>query len=188
MNPLLKQLLFSKKRPIISDGFNRANNALTLGNADTGQAWQALSGTWGVSNGKAYVAVAGAVTSVCSIESGVSNCSVSADATFGTYSGIVFRLSDSSNYVLARISSDGLKLFTIAAGLPTEIGSCSFTAVIGTTYNIKVTAISPNITVKLDGVERITAVSAFNSTTTKHGFRQLTNLDDKYDNFVVEAV
>lgn len=39
---------------VIKDGFNRANSTTDLGNADTGQAWEVLSGKWGVLDNAAY--------------------------------------------------------------------------------------------------------------------------------------
>ena len=39
---------------VITDTFTRANNASSLGNTETGQAWQIIDGTWGVVNGTMY--------------------------------------------------------------------------------------------------------------------------------------
>jgi hypothetical protein len=40
--------------PLVFDSFNRADSASTLGNADTGQAWSAVVGTWGITSNRAY--------------------------------------------------------------------------------------------------------------------------------------
>ena len=39
---------------VVSDSFNRANSASSLGNADTGQAWSSVIGTWGIDANRAY--------------------------------------------------------------------------------------------------------------------------------------
>jgi hypothetical protein len=62
--------------PLVSDAFNRANSATTMGNADTGQAWgAAIAGTFGIDAQRAYVAtIAGAsLYSYNTIDSGLSD-------------------------------------------------------------------------------------------------------------------
>jgi hypothetical protein len=57
---------------VVRDRFGRADSALTLGSAETGQAWTAQQGTWGISSNQAYVAALGAgLPQVATIDSGL---------------------------------------------------------------------------------------------------------------------
>lgn len=46
----------SQELPAIRDDFDRPDNATTLGKTTTGEDWEAVTGTWGVSNKQAYLA------------------------------------------------------------------------------------------------------------------------------------
>lgn len=39
---------------VVSDSFTRANSAVSMGTADTGQTWLANDGTWGITSNRAY--------------------------------------------------------------------------------------------------------------------------------------
>ena len=185
----MRQLGILENRRILRvlDSFNRADSITTLGRSDTGQLWEAVRGVWGVSNNKAYLVSSGGATNIETIDTKHANITISSDLVFQTYAGIAFRLTDVSNYMLARLSSTGLSLYSVVINTPTEIGNYTFTPVPGNTYKIKISAIDSNIIVYLDDIERISITSNFNITATKHGFRQLTNIDDRYDNFKVEV-
>src|SRR5436853_7315699 len=76
---------------IVSDTFTRADNAASLGVADTGQAWTSLGGTWGISGNQAYCPTA-ALNPLAVVDSGKADCSVQATLTvvagiFGAHVG-----------------------------------------------------------------------------------------------------
>lgn len=60
---------------MVSDSFDRANSAVSLGDADTGQTWTARVGTWGISDNQAYEpgATAGAIAT---LDAEVHDCTV----------------------------------------------------------------------------------------------------------------
>jgi hypothetical protein len=179
--------LFQKPKGILRDSFNRADNALTMGNANTGQAWIPGMSTWGISSNQAY-SIDTAGTDMISIETGVSNFSVSATVKFSVNEGIIFRYADANNHLVLRINSTTLGLVKGVASVFTSIGSYSFTPVVGTLYNIKAVCNGSSIQVFLDGVLRITATETANQTATQSGLRTAISTAGRFDNFLVEAL
>lgn len=97
------------QRPVTSkvklwDTFNRADSASTLGSADTGQAWTAVSGTWGISSNKGYlVTTTPEASRVATIDPGLTNFVLSCDVTLGATrvnTGILLKYIDASNHVI----------------------------------------------------------------------------------------
>ncbi len=84
------------------DNFDRADSATSLGAvAETGLPWVALSGEWGISNGRAYN-VSHGDQEVAAVDVGFADGSVSAVATVAAYDwGLVGRAEDNGNYLLA---------------------------------------------------------------------------------------
>jgi hypothetical protein len=100
------------------DLFDRADSTTTLGTADTGQVWQVLAGTWGISAGRAYSAVAtanGAAVIDCGNADGVYIVTL---ATKGTAPRIILRAIDASNYLF--IDGAGA-LWKRSAGVNTKL-------------------------------------------------------------------
>ena len=103
----LLTIMGSAKRPIVRDSFDRADSAITLGSADTGQAWTKLAGTWGISSNKAYL-VSNTGQAVAVIDSGYANLNYTVDITTSPTAsrvdcGLVFRATDNSNFLLLAI-------------------------------------------------------------------------------------
>jgi RHS repeat-associated protein len=86
----------------VADGFVRASSA-SLGVADTGESWTALSGTWNLTGHKATVAGLGAggravaMLATHGAAAGMSATMVIADPT-ATGPGLAFRVKDNDNY------------------------------------------------------------------------------------------
>ena len=94
-------------RPVIRDTFTRADSTTTLGATDTGQAWAALAGTWGVIGSAGYTTTATEGFAV--FDAGVANFTAALRIT-GTVNGpgLLFRVVDANNLWL--IDTNGLWL------------------------------------------------------------------------------
>ena len=82
-----------------SDTFTRADSTTTLGTAETGGAWTAHVGTWGISSNQAYCPTSAGLN-IATVDTGYSDGFVTVTVTGVSAAGqrLVFRLSDSSNY------------------------------------------------------------------------------------------
>lgn len=169
----------------IYDYFNRADNAISIGNADSGQTWGAVGGAWGILTNRAYTSAAGNVFSY--VETGMSDVEATVDTIWSSGEGLVVRFIDTANYIVARISSTGMTLFKIVAGVATSLGNYAFTPVSGATYTIKIITKGSNFSVLLDGTQQIVVSETFNQSATKVGLRQSGTPNGYFDNFLVEA-
>jgi YD repeat-containing protein len=108
---------------------NQPNSTSNLGLTDSGSDWQQLTGTWGVSNGSAYLSTA----------AGNGNLAVTNGAPDGTFdvnmtsvqagSGLVFRVADKNNFwrVVADTTTSTWKLIKRVDGADTVMASQSIT-------------------------------------------------------------
>jgi hypothetical protein len=94
----------------IADDFERSDSAASLGTAPTGQGWTTVSGTWGISDGKAYVPAGnseGGGRSITLVELGSGDGSVTATASTITNGwGLVFRYLGPLSYWMLQASTD----------------------------------------------------------------------------------
>lgn len=153
----------------ITDSFNRANSALTLGSTDTGQAWTADLGTWGIDTNRAYVASSGG-QNIVTVESGVADCTIT--ATFVLVPDgqrIVFRAVDASNYLFLNVEGTGtvLHLYSYIAASFGHIASASYSWSAGDVVSVVLSG--QNIIANVNGAEIISTTSALLQTATKHG-------------------
>lgn len=176
-----------RRKVIVSDSFNRTDNATTLGKAETGQPYTVGTTPWGISNNQAY-SVGTTGTDFAYINTGAFDVTASAQVTFSVNEGVAVRIMDIGNYLVARINGAGIGLFRVIADVATQIGSYAFTPVVGTSYKVKMVCGGSSINVFLDGVLRITASETFNSKATSHGFRVTASTAGRFDNFLVEAL
>jgi hypothetical protein len=92
---------------MVSDAFTRANDSSHLGSADTGQAWTAQLGTWGISGNTAYCSdgysAGNGGSATVDPGAGVREVQVeiSVKPPNSDYQGVVLRYSDSNNYWFA---------------------------------------------------------------------------------------
>ncbi|HEX9105681.1 MAG TPA: SGNH/GDSL hydrolase family protein, partial [Longimicrobiales bacterium] len=113
------------------DQFNRADNAASLGNADAGGAWQAVTGTWGIAANQAYCAVVGG-QNLAVLEAGRADVALSlALATPSDYCGIAFRVQDANNFLVFNRFLDGAvyrySLQERVAGVWAQLGTTNAT-------------------------------------------------------------
>lgn len=167
MLPVMKQLIRSKKRPIVFDSFDRADSAVTLGNADTGQAWAVSAGTWGISGGQAY-----SVSDV-SLDCALLN-NPTADAIFsysisgdiaasvgpGSYHIIhcIFRALNADTLLSVELFNGVVRLYKRATGSFTALANSAVPTVDGKLYSIDARCIGNAIVVSVDGIVRISHV------------------------------
>lgn len=159
-----------------SDNFNRADGSSGLGTpSDGGSAWVPLSSgagtpTWGISANQASMVSTTGVHDLDYLESSVGDCDVQITlATVVDDCGLSARLSDGSNFLMVRAKGTvtSFDLFKCVGGSFTSLGTFSATPANGDI--IKISMSGSSLTVFINGVSRITATDAFNSTATKHG-------------------
>jgi hypothetical protein len=171
----------------VHDSFTRANNASSLGSANTGQTWTQLLGTWGISSNQAYIsASAGQIKEAAVIQSGKSDVTVQVKiAASGGNPGILLRAADVDN----GLATNPTALFRLQAGGYTSILTFSTAISVGDT--LRLTAVGSNITAyrqagstgSFSSIGSIT--EAFGQTNTKHGLRSDTNTANatRFDDF-----
>jgi hypothetical protein len=171
-----------------------------MGNANTGQAWVPLSGTWGISGNKAYCASQSAGD--INIEAGSANYSYSITLNCKNtganlyYFNSVFRLLDTNNYLRVKCGEGLLQLTKFVAGTGTVLSSLSFTTTNDVDYRVKVICQGNRVVVYVDGILYIdytlTGGETVFSTYTKVGLRVFTNAPLSFtaraDDLIVEAL
>lgn len=174
---------------IVSDSFTRANNPTSLGTAETGQAWSALEGTWGIVDNQAIVNI---LDSVAVVEAGVSNCEVTVTLQ-GTMEGRgpVIRQKQGATI-------DGLHFQIESSGGPTGTSLVLYERpswiVVGRadivqkyTTILRVVANGSDISIYLDGVLVLTVNHSYNLTETRHGMGGA-NTGQMFDDFLVTTI
>lgn len=175
------------RRPIVFDAFNRANSTSTLGKADTGQSWSAITGTWGISSNQAYNPT-GDTGAFAVVESGVANGIVRATITARrTTSGIYFRVVDSDNWLrMVCHSSTAMDFDKCVAGTVTEVAQVTLlTLKDGDVYGVRLNG--TQVILELNG-SRIGSPQTVtdHATATKHGIGMETaSTTSRWDNFQV---
>ena len=181
----------SGPQTIVSDAFNRANNASALGVADSGQTWTTLDGTHGIIANQAYAATAAADNQGSSyIDAGRADVTIQATFAVNNDRGprLIWRLSDVNDYfLLQQESGTGYVAYRLqGAGLFTSIGSTS--GVTPSNGDVVTVILSGNaFAVQINGTTRITGTDSFNATATKHGigFGSTDASTGRIDNFTV---
>jgi hypothetical protein len=192
----------------LADTFTRADSAVTLGSSEGPgtPAWAALSGTWGITAGRAYLVSttiqAVAVLTSTHLTDGYVEADVTLSATANRADcGLIFRASDNSNYLMLAINktgtgtTDALTVYKQIAGAFTSLGQLASVGFVnGQTYRIRVEFYGAAIRVLVGGVARLTVVlSAADLAATgswnRHGIRiNATGAGDdggsRFDNFV----
>jgi hypothetical protein len=171
------------------DTATRADSAVTAGSLETGEAWTAVLGTWGIATNKLYCAVTdggGGNKNVLTFDAGthVGELSVAVTRAGGTL-GLVVRQSDNANYIRLETDGSGTRLIKRVAGVDTTIGSSAANPSLWT-KTFKVTMSGNDLNVYQDGALVIGPITdAFNNTATKHGlYVNQTVTDNRWDNVV----
>lgn len=105
---------------LFSDSFNRADNASSLGAADTGQVWQAIAGTWGILSNQAYCSADGGAFFSVALLSDAGGADGVLQVTLaqpggasGGSSWIIFRSTADANQFIYVVGSDSAS-YTVA--------------------------------------------------------------------------
>lgn len=171
--------------PLVSDTFTRANSTTTLGSTDTGQAWTAQVGTWGISSNAAYVAT-GPGLNKATVETGLTACTVAVAISGATVTsrGLVLRWVDTNNYLTVYAEADSLRILRYLAGAGTDLSTVATTWADGDIISVVLSGSS--ITAKRNGVTITATTCSDFLTATKHGLWANNNIP-RLDNFSVSA-
>lgn len=130
---------------LVSDSFDRADNASSLGSTDTGQAWTANSGTWGIGSNRAVPP--NAASANATVDAGALAVTVSLTcippASGNIDVAIIARYVDANNYIFLDVSKSGSvqvsRTFSRVGGANTGITSLINPAVadITSTFTMK---------------------------------------------------
>lgn len=123
------------------DAFDRPDGGTGLGEAESGQRWVEIAGTWGVVEGEAHVtAPASGRRSIAVVETGSSDGTVQATMTAPAGgAGIVFRYHDPFNYWLAIAAPKVAtwNVLKVVDGTLTRVGNVGLAATTaGTTISV----------------------------------------------------
>ena len=99
----------SKIKILITDNFNRANGP--LGNTNTGQAWEAINGTWAIVSNQASSSDAGSTYPVAAVNLQSYDGIVSANITDGG-PGVVFWLTSANSWWASSVNYRSTSEFT----------------------------------------------------------------------------
>lgn len=184
---------------IVYDGFDRANNGSSLGNADTGQLWSYLNSTWGISNSQAYNPSTSGPSdsqdkSLAYFDVGVSDVDIS--VTFSSYASagyqgnLVIR-ANTTNYSYIYLQWANTSEIDLATfdGNATWTNIATYTgATRGTSDKVRIVAQGSSITVYLNGTQIMTATCTLNQSSTIHGLNGQGNSGVTFDNFHIDKI
>lgn len=170
-------------RVVAFDDFTGADSGAAIGAAVVGGSWTAGVGTWGLSNNLAYLTAATG-NAVATLTTTVSDCSIQVTLyTNVADMRLVFRLSDTSNYLYVERTSTGYILGKRDTGANSTLASYVTTPLDGD--EIRVVASGSAIKVLINGYERVSYTSTFNSTAVKHGIGSLSGASGRWNDFVI---
>jgi hypothetical protein len=171
---------------VVNDTFDRANSAVSLGTADTGQAWTAHVGTWGISSNQGYLATTGGGSrDVAALDALAANAAALVTlATVGSGTlGVNARLTDSLNYLITVFHSGSLFIQKVDAGATTTLSSKVLATANGDV--LKLTASGNALVSYVNDVEQLNASDAFNNTATSYGLISYADTAARFNNFQV---
>lgn len=183
------KMMTDKQTSVVSDTFNRTDNASSLGSTETGQAWSVVgNGTWGIIGNQAYCTTNTGVSRAL-VSSGYSNCQIDVDLsiTEGTEAQLVFRHVDANNEWSLRPSSTRYELWKKVAGVSTMV---RFTTGITPKNNdhVQIVLDDTNFMVLVNNTKIIDICDQDLITGTKHGlFSNFANIP-RWDNFSVKSL
>ena len=169
------------------DPFLRADSASSIGVAQTGEAWTAHTGTWGVKNNAAYCAVRSG-DSVATIDTGMADVAVSCEMLYVEDTGVVVRVVDNNNYILVHMNATTgeFQLYKRVGGTYTLLQTATaYLATPGRVYSIVVKTFGTWVEAYINGVARLGQTITDLQTATRVGLRQNTTAPNRWYNFIV---
>lgn len=180
--------LFQKNKIIVQDGFNRPDDASTLGKANTGQVWTTPLGVWGILGNAAKLFTPSGGVDRALINSGLSDCSVKVVfSVTGVNQRVIFRYTDATNeWAFGSIGGSVYELIKRVAGVVTTVASSAVTIVSGDM--VKVLCAKGTIRCFVNGSLIFDVSDSSNQTATTHGIFVAGAIAITFDNFLVEAL
>lgn len=172
----------------VFDSFNRADNAASLGSAETGQAWTATVGTWGVLGGAAKLYGTSGGIGRAIIDAPKPNCVVSVQFTTAVLNQrLIFRYTDGSNEWYLGVGASGTYILAKrVAGVVTTMGTSAIPVANGDFIALNLNGSSINAYV--NGALLFTITDSFNSSAIKHGMYVQVDTTATFKYFTVEAM
>jgi len=175
---------FDPVQLLISDSFDRANNASSLGNTDTGQTWTTFTGVPRIISNQAS-----ATTGIYRgyIETGITDCVLSAKIVDVDSSGaaLMFRIADVNNRYYVGVYPASLIFGKFVAGVQTAISTITLDFV--EDEIVKVIVNGTSIKVYVNDTLQVDTTDSDLATGTKCGIGMGTS-DDYLDDFKIEAI
>lgn len=109
---------------LLRDTFTRADSASSLGNAETGQVWTAIAGTWGVTSGLAYQAVADGGSRGLVVAQTTKGDAIIRGVVTASFAGLAFR-ANGSNRLCLIFATDGALYKMDGGGTVTQLATGS---------------------------------------------------------------
>jgi Fibronectin type III domain len=159
---------YSWPRPSVYDNFDRADSAVSLGTATTGQTWSTLAGAFGISSNRAYCVAASGGMDAAVINAGVANCLVA--GSFGVSVtaniGLTWRVSDGLWADATEYFNNGSVVYRRDGPSYTNLGNIGALS----PGDVLSVALSGNIhDVRVNGVSKLLLNLAVNNAATRHG-------------------
>ncbi|GEM_PF-2675138 len=185
-------LVLGQQRPVIKDTFTRADDATTLGSAETGQVWAVNSGTWGISSNKGQLVTGQAARyDFAYINSGKTD--FVADLTLSTVEdeeGICVAYVDDTHCMWTAYSGANLWLARKSGGAASGVASAAVTKANGDV--LRVIKVGTSIKIYVNGVLKIsyTLTEAENiafGSATKQGIYALNATTGRFDNWLLQG-
>lgn len=174
--------------PLVYDSFNRDDNAESLGTADTGQAWTAINGVWGINSNCAKVVTDSGARNIAVVDSGAAdgNVQVTCVDIPSLYGGLAFRVVDINNYIrFTRYSSTQYEVRKYVENVSTVVKMYTVTPAAGDV--LKVMLEGSTITPHINGVALESVEIAEFAAATKHGLMTDNSINPRYDDFLVQV-
>lgn len=170
----------------ITDSFNRADNASSVGTTDTGQAWTTNNGTMGINSNELYCTALSS-DAVCTVDSTITDVRVKGVPTttlVGRYFGVVGRCVDNNNYYLAQSDSAASSIYKKVAGSFTQLAN--FGTAMATNDQLQLRCNGTTIELLVNGTTVLSTTDSSLTTGTRCGIRfSITSL--RADSFAVDA-
>jgi hypothetical protein len=178
---------------LVQDSFNRADDAITPGIADTGQTWNVYSlGTttvYGISSNQLYMVNAGGYTDqqFTGFDVGISDVKITATfTTIGNRPFMVMRASASNNHLMFQARGTTYVLYYYNGSTYTTLGTATKTATNGDI--IEATLQGTSVSIKINGTIYISVTTTNNQNATKFGLSAQTATNARFDDFSIESL
>lgn len=158
---------------VVTESFNRADHASSLGIADSQQAWSTQAGTWGITGNKAYQSLTTNSDRVVTLDSGIQGASdirVKVVWNAGEKAGIAFRAQDASTGFIFFIDAGGG--YSLGRKLPSYsvLGTnASGPATNGQTLEMRVILNGTSITCFANNSQKFSLTDPNFTTVSRHG-------------------